>query len=328
MALVLLLWEFFPLAAAGKGEERIPLLRKEELLLPAYAHEAYEFSGLAAWGEDRVLLLPQYKPGLLYAFTKDIMDRKGTIDTLPLHTLPMPDADALRSLIEERKGPGSYEGWEALLVAGNALYLSIETGDDCDEAYLIKGYLTATEARLDLGTLLALPKPRPTRQAANVHNAGFESLALTPDGKLMAIFEYNHLDGEGFAPYLIDTASFALWGRAQGGPLHFRATDAVFTGDTLFVLNFWWRGDHKIYDIPQTLIEWGDTISTSEQDYGRIVYGKYDPVAKKVSAWRPWGRLPYESRANWEGICPMGKGFLLVTDSNLNLKTRLWYVEP
>ncbi|SDF00138.1 hypothetical protein SAMN05216464_111240 [Mucilaginibacter pineti] len=297
---------------------------------------AEEYSGMAKYN-GRVYLLPQYgdhktpvkKDNLkgefqIYSLLQDSIDRviEGRDTALTGYKIfKVINLDKLPDNIGNE-----YEGFEAISIVNNTVYLSIESDDKYENCYLLKAKLDTVNAQIivDAAHIVSLKRPE------LIYNAGFEAVTWLPkEKKLLAYYEYNGMPGGGMG-YLIDT-SFTKQPQAIKTPqLYFRITDiAVTDKDKIYGINYFWNGDYKYYLANPKLNNQEDNIKkiipalrdsldkkpaylkTPPTTFARIVSLK-NRNAKK---WEQVATFPgYKN--NWEGIVLYRKGALIVTDAN------------
>jgi hypothetical protein len=307
-----------------------------------------EYSGMCTYG-NRVYLIPQYGDHktpvkkdnlkgdfLIYSLLTDsigrVIDGKDTalsayraLKVINLDKLPDDVADG-------------YEGFEAISIINNTVYLSIETDDKLENCYLLR-------ARLDVANNQVIVDPEHIirlKRPELIYNAGFESVTWLPkEKKLLAYYEYNGA-ANGGQGYLIDT-SFTKSPEAIKSPqLYFRITDITATAkDEIYGINYFWNGDYKYYlgndklhdqennikiiipDLRDSLAKDPAYLKSTKTTYARIVTLKN----YKGKQWTEVATFP-GNKNNWEGLTLFRKGVLVVTDANGSKKqnTVLAYV--
>jgi hypothetical protein len=302
-----------------------------------------EFSGLAL-EDDRLYLLPQYGGQSGTKLNSDFVIYSIAIDSI-LNSIEGKDSSLLNfNVIQVRnldRFPDSvtryYQGFEAIVLRNDEVFLSMETNDRYGYCFVLKGELDRDRHQITLNTkdYLALKKP------SKIPNAGFESLAYSPvEHKLLAVFEFNGIQGG--TGYLVDTSLKA----AQEfviPHLPFRITDIqIADSGTVYGTNCYWNGDYRVYgqqeigaihqqflgkEVPdlKTDIEKNPSFLKDKQmSYGRIV--KLNGNAN--ADWEQLRKVD-TSANNWEGIVLFGKGALIITDANNNSsqRTTLAYIE-
>lgn len=308
-----------------------------------------EYSGMCTYN-NRVYLVPQYgdhktpvkKDNLkgdfaIYSLLADsigrVIDGKDTALSA-YKTLKVINLDKLPDNVAD-----GYEGFEAISIVNNTVYLSIETDDKLENCYLLKARLDTVnnEIIVDPAHIVTLKRPE------LINNAGFESVTWLPkEKKLLAYYEYNGLSAGGQG-YLLDT-SFAKQPEAIRSPqLYFRVTDITATAkDEIYGINYFWNGDYKYYLDNEKLNHQEDNIKTvipslkdsldkdaaylksTKTTFARIVMLK----SHRDTRWKQVATFP-GNKNNWEGLTLYRKGALVVTDANGSKKqaTVLAYVE-
>jgi hypothetical protein len=280
-----------------------------------------QFSGLAISRGQLFLLsesrLQDKAEAKLYTVQLADLDRKLQDSTyvLPYQKIKLTGLPALRARM---KAAGQdYEGLEALMIAKDVVYLSVETATPSANCYLLKGRLHATTVALDTTFLLALPKP-PAPDSSHIYNAGFEA-TVTAKKELVAFFEYNSFPGQNFAygfrkPRL--TANSTLH------PLPFRAlpfriTDVTPVGRNHFTaVNFFFKGAgaDTVYRPPAADVANRQLITGPNgfKSYCRLV----DITLKNNRfTWQPLWEFPEHYMGyNWEGLAAYKNGYFVIND--------------
>jgi hypothetical protein len=308
-----------------------------------------EYSGMCTHG-NRVYLLPQYGDHktlikkdnlkgefLIYSLLADsigrVVDGKDTALSA-YKTLKVLNLDKLPDVVADE-----YEGFEAISIVNNTVFLSIETDDKSPNCYLLKARLDTINNQIivDPQHIVNLKRPE------FINNAGFEAVTWLPkEKKLLAYYEYNGVPSGGQG-YLVDT-SFAKQPEAINAPqLYFRITDITADAkDAIYGINYFWNGDYKYYldndklnhqeehikntipNLRDSLIKDAAYLRSSKTTYARIVKLKN----LKDSKWQQAATFPGDKN-NWEGLTLYRKGALVITDANGSRKqaTVLAYVE-
>jgi hypothetical protein len=280
-----------------------------------------QFSGLAI-SQGKLFLLSESRlqdkaEAKLYTVQLPDLDRKllDTTYVLSYQKLPLNGLPALRARM---KAAGqSYEGLEALLIDGTAIYLSVETATPSANCYLLKGQLRPTAIDLDTTFLVTLAKPL-AADGSHIYNAGFETLTKA-NKQLVAFFEYNSFPGQNYAyglgkPQLSGTRSprplpFAL--------LPFRITDITPVGKNHFTaINFFFKGDGEdaVYRVPASDVANTRLITGPKgfKNYCRLIYISFK---NNRFAWQPLWEFPAEYTGyNWEGIAAYKGGYFIIND--------------
>lgn len=307
-----------------------------------------EYSGMCTYG-NRVYLLPQYGDHktlikkdnlkgefLIYSLLTDSIGRvvDGKDSALSAYkTLKVLNLDKLPDNVADE-----YEGFEAISIVNNTVFLSIETDDKSPNCYLLKARLDTINNQIIIDPQHIINLKRPEL----INNAGFEAVTWLPkENKLLAYYEYNGMPAGGQG-YLIDT-SFAKQPEVIKAPqLYFRITDITADAkDAIYGINYFWNGDYKYYldndkfnhqeenikntipNLRDSLVKDAGYLKSSKTTYARIV--KLNNV--KGSKWQQVATFPgYKN--NWEGLTLYRKGALVITDANGSKKqaTVLAYV--
>jgi hypothetical protein len=311
-----------------------------EISLPAeISGVAEEFSGMALWN-NRLYLLPQYGDQaksdrltkdnfFIYSILVDSINL-AIDNNVPLTKYQKISVKGLEKLPEEAKT--GYEGFEAISIVNGTVFLNIETHDNLEYCFMLKGYLdTATNAIIiDTGKIIHL------KRDFFCKNAGFESITYLPsENKLLTAYEANFRDTN--YAYLVDTNFAADAVKTQIPKLYFRVTD-LFTGDKIYALNYYYHGDHADYSdttiagikasIPELAEELNndpDYLQKKPHEYARIV--SLDSLHD--TNWKQVVSFPGQKN-NWEGMVLFRKGALIISDANNNAPnqvTTLAYIE-
>lgn len=307
-----------------------------------------EYSGMCNYG-NRVYLLPQYGDHktlvkkdnlkgefLIYSLLTDSINRvvDGKDSALSAYkTLKVINLDKLPDNVGDE-----YEGFEAISIVNNTVFLSIETDDKYENCYLLKARLDTVNNQVIIDPLHIVNLKRPEF----IYNAGFEAVTWLPqEKKLLAYYEYNGMPAGGQG-YLIDT-SFTNQPEAIKVPqLYFRVTDITAGAkDAIYGINYFWNGDYKYYldndklnhqeenikntipDLRDSLVKDAGYLQSSKTTYARIVRLKN----RRDGKWEQVATFPgYKN--NWEGLTLYRKGVLVITDANGSKKqnTVLAYV--
>src|ERR1700761_1895161 len=304
-----------------------------------------EFSGMTMYN-NRLYLAPQYgdhKETLLngnfnlYSINADsiarVIDGKDavlinykTIRVLNLNELP----DSVKK---------NYEGFEAITIVNNQVYLSIETTDTYDYCFLLKGTLDTINnlVHIDPKHFLSL------KRQLYISNAGFESVTyLAKENKLLAYYEFNAASNGGTG-FLIDTALASPPQKIKTPFLYFRITDIAATpNDRIYGINYFWNGDYnaylnnKIVTKPEARIkQMIPSLRDSLDKNPAYLKGSHTTFARivtldnhKDSQWKQVATFDGDKN-NWEGIALFKKGALIITDANRSSRqlTTFAYVE-
>jgi hypothetical protein len=280
-----------------------------------------QISGLA-WYGDHLIILPQYPnwqgtPGdgqvevLMRGSICDFLDGKSDASVTPRH-VPL----LTEGLDKKIKG---FEGFEAIVVTGDKVYLTVEA--EPDEAnmagYVVAGTIAPdmSEIRLDPGMLVEIPPQ------AQVENASYETLVLVGD-KLMALYEANGVNvNPNPIAYLFDLSLNPL-GSLPFPNVEYRITDATPADaeGRFWAMNYFWPGDTRDYRPgPDPLVtKYGK--GPTHTHYGaceRLVQLRYTPQGIVLTDTPPiqLQLLDVTHSRNWEGLVELdGRGFLIITD--------------
>ncbi len=300
-----------------------------------------EFSGMA-WHNNRLYLLPQYGDhketklkGSFYIYSiradsiSRVIDGKDTSLTA-FTTISVENLNLLPDSVQL-----FYQGFEAITIVNNQIFLSIETNDTSKYCFLLKGVLNTAKNKITIDPMHLITLEKYPR----IKNAGFESLTWLPiEEKLMAVYEFNALAGGGRG-YFIDS-SFAHAPQKISTPYTpFRITDIAAKGSRLYAINFYWNGDYDSYlkgqvsataikklapDLKVPLNRDSYYLQKQTTFYARI-FSMRGYRSKKWKQLRAFDGV----QSNWEGLVLFRKGALVITDANRNKKqvTRLSYLE-
>nr|WP_199080507.1 hypothetical protein [Pedobacter sp. ASV19] len=295
-----------------------------------------EFSGMSLY-DNRLYLLPQYgshKESKLdsafniYSLHTDsvsrVIDGKDTALTA-FKTIKVRNLNQLPDSVK-----AYYEGFEAIIVLKDQVFLSIETNDNYDYCFLLKGKLDKKTAQIFIDPTHFIS----IKRYPYIKNAGFESLTYLPaQNKLLTIYEFNGMENGGRA-YLIDTALKKEPERISVPFLPFRITDIQATHKgQIYGINYYWNGDYDAYldnnilrheeghlkelvpDLRDSLNQNPDYLKEKTTYYARIVMlANY-----KATSWKPVTSFD-PKKNNWEGISLFRKGALTITDANRSKK--------
>ncbi|MDH7461077.1 hypothetical protein QEG73_07290 [Chitinophagaceae bacterium 26-R-25] len=300
---------------------------------------AEEFSGMALWN-NRIYLLPQYgdqRKGerlvednfFIYSILTDSINL-ALDNNVPLTKYQKIRVKNLDKLPQEVKD--GYEGFEAISIVNGSVFMNIETHDNFDNCFMLRGKLdtAASELTIDASKVMRL------KREFNLENAGFESIAYLPsENKLLTAYEAN-FHTVNYA-YLVDTGFTAEPVKTPIPMLPFRITD-LFAGDKIYALNYYYHGDHAIYadstinDIKASIPEIAEHLN-NDADYLKQKYHEYARIVSLDSLndkkWRQVATFP-GVKNNWEGLVLFRKGALIITDANNNAPfqvTTLAYIE-
>lgn len=284
-----------------------------------------EFSSMADWKKaNKILLIPQ-RPGERKGEKKYYKENKVKIVAIdkthirefihnPNSRKAMPASD-LDLINFDNCKTSSYAGIEAAVIKNDSVYFSIETKGADSLCYVVSGILNKDRNTITMtGKKIFIPKPK-----EHYSNAGFESIAISMQNKLLTIFEKNFL----YDPaYEIDLSTNKYRPVPFKRTIFFRITDACYyKKDTLVAINHFYKGSKGEFEyyIGQS----GHNIRrASAQMFG------YDPHKYSYTAlikiypnrsgdglqWETFKLISF-SDTNWEAILPFDKGFLLASDA-------------
>jgi hypothetical protein len=296
-----------------------------------------EFSGMVMYN-NRLYLEPQYGDHketklngdfYIYSIAADSIGRviDGNDNMLTAYkTISVKNLDKLPDSVKN-----DYEGFEALTIVNNTAYLSIETHDNYDYCFLLKGALDTVKNEITIDPLHYIALKRYLR----IDNAGFESVTWLPqEKKLLACYEFNGTP-EGGHGYLIDTSFKQAPEQIETPFLYFRLTDiATSPDDKIYGINYFWNGDYSAYlnndilkdqeeNIKKTIPDLKTPIDNNpaylkqkSTNYARIVMlnNRKDKHWKQVISVFP------AFKNNWEGLALYRNGALIITDANRSSK--------
>ncbi|MDB5147191.1 MAG: hypothetical protein JWQ57_1211 [Mucilaginibacter sp.] len=302
-----------------------------------------EFSGMTIYG-NRLYLEPQYGDHKetkldgtfnLYSILADSIDQVIDGRDTALTAYKTISVKKLNLLPDSVKA--NYEGFEAISIVNNTVFLSIETDDKYAYCFVLKGKLDTVKGEMTIDPVHFIS----LRRYPSISNAGFESVTYLPkENKLLAYYEFNAMTKGGLG-YLIDTSFNKAPEQIKTPFLYFRITDIAAANDgRIYGINYFWNGDYDAYlnndwvkspeaAISKTIPELGSKLS------GDPVYLHNNPYAaivilanRKSKQWK-YVRSFDGVKNNWEGIALFKKGALIITDANRSSKQveRLVYVD-
>lgn len=288
---------------------------------PAAAPSA-EISGLAWHGETLLLVLENpnafaddTRAGLFFALERaDILAYLDADTPAALEPRPVPViAPDLRAAIPD------FDGFEAAVFVGDAMYLTVEVRPVLGETYalLVRGTAAPdlSAITLDLTAPLRLDSPAPRT------NTSYEALTVV-DGRLLAFYEVNGT-ALNLAPraQVIDLATFTLQAPVAAPALPYRLTDvtAPDAEGVFWAINYFFPGDSDLAADADPLVGQYGRGATHAQypQVERLVALRFDDSGAVTLAPVPplWLALPDDEARNWEGIVRLDdRGFLLATD--------------
>ncbi|MDQ6695341.1 MAG: hypothetical protein M3014_13140 [Chloroflexota bacterium] len=306
---------------AGDNESAMPLVREQPvMLIPIDMDVANaELSGLA-WYGDRLILLPQYPnwagtPGdgnVVMLAKSDIVAYIEGRSRTPLkpHNVPFITAGLEKSI-------EGFQGYEAMVVTGSHIYLTIEAEPQKMLGYIVRGNISPSgdEIRLDSRMLVKIAPE------ANIENASYETLVLAGD-KLAAIFEANGANVNRNPVAHMFSLDLEPLGTLPFPNVEYRITDATHVDEEglFWTMNDYYPGDSESYKpAPDPLIARygkGETHARSGA-VERILQFSYSSRGISLMDRPPiqLQLLDTTHTRNWEGlVCLEERGFLIVTD--------------
>lgn len=280
----------------------------------------YEYSGLGIY-KSKLILLQQYPstsfPGIDTSYIGDMLNRKTP--TAAIHYWQLHNLEPIKNKLP------SYQGFEAVTVIGNDIFLSIETLDDDRNCYLVRGLINDTTIILDTTTILPLLKLRKKSgdSTITIHNIGFESMAWLPKQKrLLLLFEYNRYPDKSTG-YLVDKNLKRLK-KIEVDPIDFRITDIFNNGASTYGINYYYKGEYELFE-PKEQIKKGDGYADWKVDcFSRIVELT---VRKKRVSFKVIRNISFEND-NWEGVMYFRNGVLMITDRHPESKLEWFPLNP
>jgi hypothetical protein len=280
-----------------------------------------EISGMA-WYGDLLIILPQYP--------EDYISTQGTAS---LFAIPKKEIlNYLEGRIQEplettrisifnsqvaAQIPG-YEGFEAIAVDGEQVYLTIEANyRGAMQGYLIQGNFLSEENSITLNqdTLIEIPTP------AQIFNAAYETL-IPVDDQVLAMFEAN---GEVLNP---DALAFAIGGQSlditplEPPKIEYRLTDAtaIDPDGNFWVMNVFVPIEFWYYTISDPIADQFGLGSTHviNNHVERLLELKYNGGQISLSGEPPvYIELIDDANSrNWEAVVRLEDlGFLAMTDT-------------
>ncbi|MFC0516859.1 hypothetical protein ACFFGT_21810 [Mucilaginibacter angelicae] len=302
-----------------------------------------EFSGMTIY-DNRLYLEPQYGDHKetkldgtfnLYSILTDSIGRVVDGRDTALTAYKIISVKKLNLLPDSVKA--NYEGFEAISIVNNTVFLSIETDDKYAYCFILKGKLDTVkgEVTIDPAHFISL------RRYPSISNAGFESVTYLPkENKLLAYYEFNAMPKGGLG-YLIDTSFNKAPEQIKTPFLYFRVTDiAAADNGHIYGINYFWNGDYNAYlnndwvkspeaAISKTIPELGSKLKADPNYLQNNPYAAIVMLENRKSKQWKYIRSFDGVKNNWEGIALYKKGALIVTDANRSSKQvcRLVYVD-
>lgn len=268
-----------------------------------------ELSGLAWYGDDLLVLLPQYREvagcpssaGCLYVLARSKIERllDGSSEgplipaVMPIEAAGMPDIEG-------------FEGYEAIAFHNHEAYLLVESETaDRTAAHLLRGHMDLGRGRLILDTEYV-----PTLVPQGIEpNLSYESLLVNERGVVALPEVRGDASGVSALLFSLDLRSMV---RMPLTALDFRLTDVtgLGPGGSFWGLNVYWPGPTAEYS----------SVDGAPPDHAveRILkfHWTSDGIECEPSPALVLRSVPGVTRTrNWEGLVRLGdRGFLIVTD--------------
>ncbi|MEA2104068.1 MAG: hypothetical protein U9P79_05425 [Candidatus Cloacimonadota bacterium] len=301
----------------GQAEPQTVAVQEIQLAGPI-SHRDAEISGLV-WFGNYLILLPQYpdrfageSDGKLFSIERNIISEYvNHVDRTPITPEEFEFfAPGLKDSI-----PG-YEGFEAIGIWGNKIFLTIEASPDSMRGYLISGEINGAEniITMDMSSLAQIPLQQ------QIPNASDETVLVTQD-RVITIFEGNGMNINPSPIAHVFDHNLQLLENIPFPHIEYRITDATdLNGENKFwAINYYYPGDKKTYkpNFPQSK----DTkklhnlkTNTPVEQFIQLQYTgnsieltELEPIELQL--------LPSGDARNWEGIVRLNEtGFLIATD--------------
>jgi hypothetical protein len=304
-----------PVTPEANGEVPvIPIPLEEPLSRPDA-----EISGLA-WHAGELILLPQYpdrygdgQTGAVFAIPQaDILAFLDGSDPGPLQARRV---EFIAPGIRERL-PG-YEGFEAIAIDGDRVFLTIETRPGEMMGYLVSGLIAADNSTiaLDLSTMAPIPPQ------ASIPNFSDEAL-LVFGNRLISLYEANGSQvNPGPVAHLFDE-KLSLQDNLPFPGVEYRITDATPADEygRFWAINIYNPDDKALQTAADPLAEeYGEGLThQNSQIVERLVQFQFSEDGIVLAETPPIQLvLSNDGEArNWEAITPFqGRGFLIATDN-------------
>ncbi|RAJ02383.1 hypothetical protein LX64_03395 [Chitinophaga skermanii] len=291
-------------AQATKEGDTIPLPA-------AISSNFYEYSGLAKYNNE-LLLLPQFKKctgsDSLYSISLEDV-RKYRTEKTPVTAYKSYSLTNLGEIYN--KLSAEWEGFEAIAVNGNQVWLTVETHDGNPNCYVLTGIIDGNKIVLDPQNVLALKRPY------DCDNMGFECLTYF-DKHLLALYEDNASLVQPYG-YWIDPVNNQT-SKINMPRLYFRITDICADKEYIYGINYYFGGkdDYKCYAagkekaIREAIPNLPERLEGNDITFARIVRCH---LGDGNGEWEEVMRIR-STKTNWEGMVQYDKGFLLISDAN------------
>lgn len=271
-----------------------------------------------AWSEDRLLLMPQY-PGFGGKSPRLFMLTRSQLETAiqsgglaPLN--PTPVAFSSGNLEQQLEG---FEGYEALVVKQNSVYLTIEKQvGPVMGAYVVRGTFDPSipAIRLDPASLTQLDMVR------QIDNASYEAMLLD-DKSLVLLHEGNGVNQSPPPVALRLSLDLTQSSRIPMAQLEYRLTEATEPdiSGKFWVINYSFPGSARAYSPGEDglVTSFGNGVSHRQhRQVERLVELQLTPQGIVHSGRQPiFLSLDGDVARNWEGLVRWNdQGFLAITD--------------
>jgi hypothetical protein len=276
-----------------------------------------ELSGLA-WFGDTLLLLPQYPEkfgpdeGALFVIPKqsilDYLDGKSRQPIVPSKVVLK--APGLKKSIPD------YEGFEAIALWNQTIYMTIESGKDhAMMGYLVSGTLSPELTELVLDTTHVVE----IEPAIQMDNRTDEAIFIKHD-TIYTIFEVNAAELNSQPVAHVFGLDLTPQGTVHFQGLPYRLTDATAgTDGKIWVINSLSPGDTELFTSSDPLTEkyYNGTPAVEVHQVERLVQLDLSDSGIILADTPPIQIVLGGEARNWEGIVQLDdRGFLLVTDEH------------
>jgi hypothetical protein len=277
-----------------------------------------QFSGMA-WYGDTLVILPQYparfEHNLLALPKRAILDALRGVNPAPLSAFFIP-LYGYEGLVELE----GFEGFEAIAIAGERIYLTIETRLN----RRMMGYLATGVLLPDLSSIRLYPTVRSTI-APQMPILNLTDEALIVDGdRIITFYEANGMLVNPFnAAHVFDADDLQSLGTLPLDYLDYRVTDASPPDEQnrFWVINTFFPG--QLINLGPDPVSMRYGIGPTHQQYRvveRLVQMVLTPTGIELVPGPPLQlQLTEPKGRNWEGIVRLESdeisGFLLITDN-------------
>lgn len=273
-----------------------------------------EISGMT-WAGDWLILLPQYPSRFenqLFRIHKDDLRQAiqaNSTEPLPMSPITLDSAHLETSIV-------GFEGFEAIAVENNTVYLTIEARPGKMMGYLVSGVLNEAADQITIAED-SLTEITPQ---AKLENMSDESILVFGE-RLITLYEANGLNvnpepiAHVFDRQLnpVDTFAFPA--------IEYRVTDAsaVDENGRFWVINYFYPGDTKLKPAADFFSQtYGEGYTHSQSvTVERLIAMQFteDGIVPVETPPIQLELLPDDEARNWEGLVTLDDlGFLLVTD--------------